>query len=163
MKATDIHFFSLEENQVPKDKTQKATQPRRVILTGYISTSGKLMFSTKAVAELGIDAQNRTFKVGILKGKRKAESLYLVSAEDNQADTFQLEKSAKGYTLALPVILKKSGINFSVSKYSFVIELLSYEGSVAFELRLQPKEVLPKVPYTGKPRGRKPRPTAIEE
>ncbi len=163
MKANEIRFFSPQENQVIKNEKAKATQPRKVILTGYISASGKLVFPAKTAAELGIDAENSTFKVGMPQGKRKAKSLYLVPAEDGQDDTFQLEKGAKSYTLALPYILKKSGVDFSAGKYSFLIDLFNYEGSTAFELQLQQGEAAPKAPYMGKPRGRKPKATAVAE
>lgn len=129
---------------------------------GYISASGNLVFLTKTAAELGIDAQNSTVNVGIPEGKRQARSLYLVAAGAGQDNTFQLEKAAKGYTLALPFILQKSGVDFSTRKYSFLIELFTYEGSAAFELQLQQEAVGPKAPYMGKPRGRKPRATAVE-
>ena len=164
MKATAIRFFSPQENLVPKDKKDKATQPKEVILTGYISGSGKLVFSAKTAAELGIDTENDTFKVGVPQGKRKAKSLYLVPAENGQDDTFQLEKAAKSYTMSLGVVLKKSGVDFTQSKYSFTIELFNYEGNTAMELQLrQQEEAAPKAPYAGKPRGRKSMEKAVVE
>lgn len=164
MKATAIRFFSPQENQLPNHKKENATQPKKIILTGYISTSGKLVFPAKAVAELGIDTENNTFKVGVPQGKRKAKLLYLVPAENGQDDTFQLEKAAKSYTLSLGVILKKSGVDFTQSKYSFTIELFNYDGNTAMELQLrQQEEAAPKAAYTGKPRGRKSKEKAVVE
>lgn len=155
MKAPAIRFFSPQENQRPNHKKEKATQPKKIILTGYISTSGKLVFPAKAVAELGIDAENNTFKVGVPQGKRKAKSLYLVPTANGQDDTFQLEKAAKSYTLSLGVILKKSGVDFTQNNYSFTIDLVNYEGNTAMELQLrQQEEAAPKAAYMGKPRGR---------
>ncbi len=71
MKAVAIRFFAPQENKLPPAKTQKAPKPREIILTGYISGSGKLVFPAKTVAGLGLDADNTTFKVGMAEGKRK--------------------------------------------------------------------------------------------
>ena len=156
MKAINIHFFSPTENQQPTAKAEKAAQPAKLILTGYISTAGKLVLPAKTVAHLGVDLSKTSFKVGMDEGKRKAKSLYLVPGS-NDAETFTFEKAAKSYTLALPFILKKSGVDFSKTKYGFTIRLFEYEGTTAFSLQLAPEAAAAKVPYTGKPRGRKPR------
>ncbi|GAB4015276.1 hypothetical protein GCM10028808_40150 [Spirosoma migulaei] len=162
MKSIDIRFFSLAENSLPKAKKEKAVKAKKVILTGYISNAGKLVFPAKTTTGLGVDFENTTFKVGMQEGKRKAKSLYLVPVSDSQEDTFQVEKAAKSYTLSLPFILKKSGVDFGKSKYAFTIRLFDYEGSTAFELQLSQEDAAPKVPYTGKPRGRKPKTNSVE-
>ena len=158
MKAINIHFFSPTENQQPTAKAEKAAKPAKakLILTGYISTAGKLVLPTKTVAHLGVDLSKTAFKVGMDEGKRKAKSLYLVPSSSD-AETFGFEKAAKSYTLALPFILKKSGVDFAKTKYGFTIRLFEYEGTTALELQVAPESVAPKVPYTGKPRGRKPK------
>jgi hypothetical protein len=157
MKPIDIRFFSPQDNIVSSPKKERVAKAKKQTLTGYISPIGKLVFPAKTVAALGIDFDNTLFKVGMPDGKRKAKSLYLVPGEDSQQDTFQFEKAAKSYTLALPFILTKSGVDFSTNKYSFVIELFDYEGSPAFVLQLSPDKATPKAAYTGKPRGRKPK------
>lgn len=162
MKAINIHFFSPTENSQAKPKTEKAAKPTRVVLTGYVSSTGKLVLPAKTVANLGVDLDNTSFKVGMLEGKRKANSLYLVPAGNGQ-ELFTFEKTAKSFTLALPFILKKSGVNFSKTKYDFTIHLFGYEGTTAFELKLAPQATTPKVPYTGKPRGRKPKQKRVAE
>ena len=96
------------------------------------------------------------------QGKRKAKSLYLVPSSSD-AETFSFEKAAKSYTMAIPFILKKSGIDFAKTKYGFTIRLFEYEGTTAFELQVAPESAAPKVPYTGKPRGRKPKPDSVAE
>jgi hypothetical protein len=155
MKAINIHFFSPTENQQPTAKADKVAKPAKVILTGYISSAGKLVLPAKTVAHLGVDLSKTGFKVGMDEGKRKAKSLYLVPGS-NDAETFTFEKAAKSYTLALPFILKKSGVDFAKTKYGFTIRLFEYEGTTAFSLQLAPEAAAAKVPYTGKPRGRKP-------
>ncbi|GAB3226536.1 hypothetical protein [Spirosoma arcticum] len=157
MKAIEIRFFSPQENNAPTQKKGKGAKLKAIILTGYISGSGKLVFPAKTVAGLGLDGGNTRFKVGIEEGKRKAKTLYLVPAVDGQGDSFQLEKAAKSYTLSLPFILKKSGVDFSAHKYVFRIELIEYEGSQAYALQLSQDGVTPKAAYSGKPRGRKPK------
>jgi len=156
MKSVDIRFFSFEENSQPKEKSEKMPKEKKVILKGYISNAGKVVFPAKIVADLGIDIENTAFKIGMQDGKRKAKYLYMVPAGDDQTDVFQLEKAAKSYTLSLPFILKKSGIDFKETKYDFIVNLFDYQGSTALELQLSPVETAPKAPYTGKPRGRKP-------
>ncbi|GAB4039451.1 hypothetical protein [Spirosoma gilvum] len=162
MKALDIRFFSLAENSQFKAKKVKVSKTKKIVLTGYISNAGKLVFPAKTVSNLEIDLDSTAFKVGIQQDKRKAKSLYLVPAS-GQADTFQFEKAAKSYTLSLPFILKKSGVVFQKSKYGFTIRFFEHEGSTALELQLTTEVTTPKAPYTGKPRGRKPKQALASE
>ncbi|UFH57853.1 hypothetical protein [Spirosoma sp. KNUC1025] len=144
------------ENQHPAAKAEKATKPAKVILTGYISMAGKLVLPAKTVAHIGVDLDQASFKVGMDEGKRKAKSLYLVP-HSTEEKTFTFEKAVKSYTLALPYILKKSRVDFVLTKYDFMIRLFEYENTTAFELKVTPEAAAVKVPYTSKPRGRKPR------
>ncbi|AUD01128.1 hypothetical protein [Spirosoma pollinicola] len=156
MKALTINFFSPAENSPAIAKPSKAAKPVKVALTGYISSTGKLTLPAKTVANLGINLDETLFKVGMDQGKRKAKSLYLVPSEgDEQA--FGFEKAAKSYTLALPFILTRSGIDFSKNKYAFTIRLFEYEGKTAFALQLAAEAAEASALYTGKPRGRKPK------
>jgi hypothetical protein len=156
MKAINIHFFSPNENSQVKPKTEKAAKPANVVLTGYISSAGKLVLPAKTVASIGVNLDTTFFKVGMDEGKRKAKSLYLVPASSDP-NAFSFEKAAKSYTLALPFILTKSGIDFTQTKYDFTIHLFEYDGQTAFVLKLTSVAGAAKAPYTGKPRGRKPR------
>ena len=162
MKALNIHFFSPAENSQAKQKNEKPAKPTKVVLSGYISSNGKLVMPDRTVTNLGVDLSTTSFKVGMDQGKRKAKSLYLVPASDGE-ETFGFEKAAKSYSLSLPFILKKSGVDFVKTKYEFNIRLFEYEGRTAFELQLAPETVTPKVPYTGKPRGRKSKQSQISE
>ena len=155
MKAIDIRFFSSKENSSPKEEKTGKAGPKKIILTGYISGAGKLVFPVKIIDDLGIDIDNASFKVGMDEGKRKAKSLYVVSANSEQTDVFQFEKAAKSYTMSLPYILKKYGVDFRETKYVFTIHPFDYEENAALELQLSKYEAPVKVPYTGKPRGRK--------
>jgi hypothetical protein len=155
MKAINIHFFSPTENSQPKSTSKKVAKPAKVVLSGYISSSGKLVLPTQTVTNLGLDLDATPFKVGMDQGKRKAKSLYLVAAHDDQ-ERFTFEKGAKSYSLGLPFILTKSGVDYAKTKYAFTIRLFEHEGRTAFELQLTP-EATAKIPYTGKPRGRKPK------
>lgn len=114
------------------------------------------------MANLGVDLNATPFKVGMDQGKRKAKSLYLVPTSSD-SETFSFEKAAKSYTLALPYILTKSGVNYTKTKYAFTIRLFEYEGTTAFALQLAPEAAEAKVPYTGKPRGRKPKQDQVNE
>ncbi|GAB3783606.1 hypothetical protein GCM10028818_41940 [Spirosoma horti] len=154
MKALTINFFSPDENSPTKAKRSKSAKPVKVELTGYISSTGKLTLPAKTTANLGINLNDTLFKVGMDQGKRKAKSLYLVPASGSE-ETFSFEKAAKSYILSLPFILTKSGVDYAKTKYTFTIHLFEYEGTIAFELQLAPETAAAKVPYTGKPRGRK--------
>lgn len=156
MKSIKINFFSPAENSQAKPRAEKAARLMKAVLTGYISSSGKLVLPAKTVANLGVDLNATPFKIGMDQGKRKAKSLYLVPTS-NDAETFSFEKAAKSYTLALPYILTKSGVDYTNTKYGFTIRLFEYEGTTAFELQLAPEAAAAKAPYTGKPRGRKPK------
>lgn len=141
MKSIDIRFFVPSENSAPITEKTKAAKPKKVILTGYISSAGKLVFPAKTVSDLGrsagaVDFDTTSFKVGMQDGKRKAKFLYLVPMSDTADETFQAEKAAKSYTISLPFILKKSGVDFEKSKFTFLIKLFAYEGNAAFELVL---------------------------
>ena len=127
MKAINIHFFSPTENAQPKYKSKKAAKPAKVVLSGYISSSGKLVLPTQTVTNLGLDLDATPFKVGMDQGKRKAKSLYLVAGNDDQ-DTFTFEKGAKSYSLGLPFILTKSGVDYAKTKYGFTIGYSSTKG-----------------------------------
>jgi hypothetical protein len=103
------------------------------VLTGYISSAGKLVLPAKTVASTGVILNTTLFKVGMDEGKRKAKSLYLVPASSGP-EAFSFEKAAKSYTLVLPFILKKSGVDFSTTNMTLpsicsstkVTRLLSY-------------------------------------
>jgi hypothetical protein len=156
MKALNIHFFSSAENTKPASPPKKERKPATVILTGYISWAGKLVIPATTMVDLGVDLDKISFKVGIADGKRKVKSLYLVPTREREGN-FSFAKAAKSYTLNLAVILTKSGVDFSKAKYGFTIHLFEYEGTTAFDLRLVLKTASLKVPYLGKPRGRKPK------
>jgi hypothetical protein len=153
MKAIEIHFYSAEENVLPRQP--KAPKAKKVLPAGFISAAGKLTFPAKTVAELGSDLAGTFFKVGVQEGERKAKSLYLVPTNDEQAGAFQLQQVGNRYVLALPIILQKSGIDVLKNKYAFTIDSFVYEGTAGFELQLSATPLEPKAPYTGKPRGRK--------
>lgn len=157
MKNIEIDFFSVHENKPAKPKKEKPAKAETPVLTGYISPSGKLVLPAKTVAQLGMDIEGTAFKVGKQQGKRKAKSLYVVPEHDDQTNTFRFAKAAKSYTMLLPVILQNNGIDFTEAKYNFVVNPVSYNGTTALELKLSKEETEPKKPYTGKPRGRKPK------
>ena len=153
MKAKQIKFYSQDDNSETVKKTRKSTtkaEPAK----GYISTAGKLVLPEKTVSQLGIDTDNKRFKVGTQEGKRKIKSLYLIPTDETGAETFTLTKGAKSYSISLAYILKKGSIDYSETKYAFVVKPFDYEdGVTGYELKLTNDS--PKPEYTGKPRGRK--------
>ncbi len=153
MKAKQIRFFSLDENSESKKKSEKSVAKPSPV-TGYISSTGKLVFPAKSISQLGLDPSNNQFRVGTQDGKRKIKSLYLIPASEGQEGTFELEQGAKSYAISLPFILQKGGIDYAETKYNFTVKSFDYDDSVTgYELKLNDES--PKLPYTGKPRGRK--------
>ena len=157
MKDIAIDFFSAQENKPTKEANEKAAKAAKPVLSGYISPSGKVVLPARTVAQLAIDIDNVAFKVGKPQGKRKAKSLYMVPENDNQTDTFRFEKAAKSYTMLLPLILQNNGVDYTAGKFTFVVKPFDYNEKTALELKLTKEETEPKKPYTGKPRGRKPK------
>ncbi|TLV03199.1 hypothetical protein [Dyadobacter luticola] len=150
MKASAIKFFSPEENVIVTKKTKE--QPK---LTGYVSGTGKLVLPPKTLEELAIEPLTTRFKIGTQQGKRTLKYLYLIPSSD-ESGTFALSKSGRGFSIPLDVILKKNGVDFEQTKFTFTISPFNYEeGVVGYELELGSAE--PKPAYTGKPRGRKPK------
>ena len=149
MKEKAIRFFSPLENS---EKTEKKVteQPKP---TGYISNGGKLILPLKTIEQLNIDPATTLFKIGTEQGKRKLKVLYLIPASTDQAETFELVRSGRGYVIPLSLILKKGGVDYSNNKYTFTISSFDYEGGVGYELALNDTVIKPA--YTGKPRGRK--------
>lgn len=153
MKAKQIRFFSPNENSESTKKSEKSVA-KAAPVTGYISSTGKLVFPAKSISQLGFDPNNNRFKVGTQEGKRKIKSLFLIPSDEEQDQTFELTQGAKSYGISLPFILQKGGIDFAETKYSFTVKPFDYEeGITGFELKLANES--PKPEYTGKPRGRK--------
>jgi hypothetical protein len=151
MKLKAIKFFSPEENVSEVKAAPKVTP----LPTGYISNSGKLVFPAAALLDLGIDPESANFKIGTQEGKRKIKSLYLVLAA-NSDQAFSFEKSGRGHVIPLAVILKKGGVDFENQKLVFKISTFDFDQSTkGYELAIEAEA--PKLEYTGKPRGRRPK------
>jgi len=65
MKAKQIRFFSPNENSESTKKNEKSVA-KAAPVTGYISSTGRLVFPAKSITQLGFDPTNSRFKVGIL-------------------------------------------------------------------------------------------------
>ncbi|SKC19597.1 hypothetical protein [Dyadobacter psychrophilus] len=151
MKAKSIRFFSPQENEQKVDKKAKA----KSLPKGYISAAGKIVFPSLTIEELGIEPDTTRFLVGTDDGKRKIKNLYLVPT--NQDGAFSITRSGRGYSLPLDLILSKGGIDYGSQKYVFTASIFQHEGSVGYALEISPEQASEKVPYTGKPRGRRPK------
>lgn len=133
MKAGDIRFFDPSENA--EVKTKKRAK-KAATLTGYISATGKLVLPNKTIDQLGINPDGMSFKIGALAGKRKAKQLYLKPASAGDSSTFSMEKAAKSYSVSLPFILQKNGVDFANEKYTFAIDTFDFDGVSGFALKL---------------------------
>ncbi|MCF2491519.1 hypothetical protein [Dyadobacter sp. CY347] len=151
MKAKNIRFFSVQENKQKADKKAAA----KSLPKGYISAAGKIVFPSVAIEELGIEPDTTRFLVGTDDGKRKIKNLYLVPTDQDGA--FSITRSGRGYSLPLELILSKGGVDYSNQKYVFTASIFQHEGSVGYALEILPEQAPEKAPYTGKPRGRRPK------
>ncbi|WP_420147024.1 hypothetical protein [Spirosoma sp.] len=153
MKAKQIRFFSPDENSEETKKVKKSTVKAEPI-KGYVSAAGKLVFPDKAIAQIGLDPENKRFKIGTQEGKRKIKSLFLIPGTEGEEETFELSKGAKSHSISLAYILQKGGIDYAKEKHEFIVKPFDYEaGITGFELKLSTDA--PKPEYTGKPRGRR--------
>ena len=151
MASKDIRFFLPEENQ-PKTKEKVKA---KALPTGYISNAGKIIFPAATIEELGIEPETTKFQVGTDQGKRKIKNLYLVPTDQQSA--FSIVRTGRGYSLPLELILSKGGIDYNATKYTFTASVFDHEGKAGYVLAISPETIVAKAPYTGKPRGRKPR------
>lgn len=155
MKAKNIRFFSTQENELKAEKKSST----KSLPKGYISAAGKIVFPAAAIEELGIEPESTKFLVGTDDGKRKIKNLYLVPTDDQSA--FAIVRTGRGYSLPLELILSKGGIDYSNQKYVFIASIFQHEDSVGYALEISPEQATEKVPYTGKPRGPKPKQTQL--
>lgn len=157
MAALAIRFFSPQENK-PDPKKSPVKAP---VLTGFISASGKLVFASTTLEQLGIGTDKSRFLIGTQQGKRKVKSLYLIPATDDDTNAFTLVKGAKSYAIGLGEILQKNGLDYQSNKYSFRTTPFEYEaGITGYELLLEFKDKSTEIPEKtteGKRRGRKPK------
>lgn len=152
MKTPQIKFYSPEDNAEP---VSKAAVKAKAKPSGYISEIGTLVFPKATLEEIGVEPATALFKVGTAEGKRKIKSLYLIPT-DEQEGAFAFAKVGRGSGIPLAVILKQGGIDYQAAKYIFTVTIFNYsEGVIGYELAIG--EEAPKEPYTGKPRGRKPK------
>ncbi len=148
MKAKEIRFFSPEENVAPKNKPEAASKS---YTTGYITSTGKVIIPQKSAEEVGIDPKNSAFMIGMPENKRKLKSLFLVPAPREAEGVFEMEESGRNFYFPLGVILEKGGLDVKNNKYTFDIKSFEYDGTTAFELKLDAP-----TPKTKRP-GRKPK------
>lgn len=154
----NIRFFTQADSQsVPTAaKAKKVKKPAP--LTGYVSNTGKLVIPTKTVQATSNLVGIQAMKVGTSAGKRKLTELYLIPTDEKDTEGFPVVATPRGVTIELAHILTGGRINYKVEKYSFTLEPFTYqEGATGYELQLTTLQAEKKAPYTGKPRGRKPK------
>jgi hypothetical protein len=160
MKQKRIRFLTQEDNL--NTAAPKVTE--ETTMAGSISKRGSLVFAQKVAEELGMTTSGY-FRVGVPEGKKKLTALYLISAGDDHANAFPVQKVGRGYGIGLAGILAKSGVHYRETKLRFTIAPVDLDenGSAGFELRIQEP---PAPPVEGaKKRGRpaKVQPAPAEE
>ncbi|MBO0929874.1 hypothetical protein [Fibrella aquatilis] len=162
MKEKSIRFFSSQDNQKTRKKSDKPRKSKKQpTLTGTISAKGIVVFPVKTAAALDLGAAPMRFKVGTQEGKRKISALYLVKTSQEE-DGFDLVKAGRSYGIELAGVLTNNGVDFKTAKQSFVVKDFSHDGMTGYELQLKDSEpkVKAAVSATGKKRGR-PRKNAV--
>ena len=162
MKEKSIRFFSSQDNQKTRKKSDKPRKSKKQpTLTGTISAKGIVVFPVKTASALDLGASPMRFKVGAQEGKRKISSLFLVQT-GAQEDGFDLVKTGRSYGIELAGVLTNNGVDFKSAKQSFVVKSFDQNGMNGYELQLKDSEpkVKAAVSATGKKRGR-PRKDAV--
>ncbi len=150
MNLEEIRFFNPKENKA--DRKARTKSETNDPTTGYITSTGKVIIPQKSAEEVGINADNGTFMVGMQQNKRKLKSLYIVPAPHAQEGSFEMKSSGRNNFITLGVILEKNGLDFQNNKYTFDINPFNFDGDVTgYELKLNTP-----TPKTKKP-GRKPK------
>ena len=153
-----IHFFTQADNQLIAKGAKAKKAAKLIPLTGYVSATGKLVLPIKTLQAINKSGTLQAMKVGSPVGKRKLSVLYLVPTDEQNADDFPVVAAAKGATIDLGQILHDGRVKFKDEKYDFTLMPFTYESGVTgYELKLATRNSKPKVPYMGKPRGRKPK------
>jgi len=153
-----IRFFTQADNKSDAEtaKVNKVAKP--ILLTGYISLTGKLVIPTKTVQAISDLSGVQAMKVGSQAGKRKLTVLYLMPTNEPDAEGFAVTTTPRGLTIELAHILTIGRVDYKTGKYSFTLTPFSYQKDITgYELALTAKNAQPKAPYMGKPRGRKPK------
>ena len=148
----DIRFFAPEENVAPRKKRTTSKSDKSEV-TGYITSTGKVIIPQKSAEEVGLKPEESAFKIGMPENKRKLKSLYLVPTSRGEEGVFEMHESGRNYFLPLGVILEKGGLDVQNKKYTFNINTFQYgdDNKTAFELKLNKPTTKTKRP------GRKPK------
>lgn len=153
-----IRFFTQADNQSAAKEVRTKKTAKLISLTGYVSATGKLVLPTKTLQAINESGTLQAMKVGSPSGKRTVTVLYLVPTDEQDTEGFPLVAAAKGATIDLGQILHDGRIKYKAEKYDFTLTPFTYEAGVTgYELELTTRSSKPKVPYTGKPRGHKPK------
>jgi len=153
-----IRFFTPADNQAAATTAKADKLAKSAPLTGYVSPTGKLVLPTKTVQAASNLSSIQAMKVGSSAGKRKLTALYLIPTDKRDAEGFPVVATPRGITIELARILTEGGINYKVDKYSFtLIPFADEAGTSGYKLQLTTPHAEEKAPYTGKPRGRKPK------
>lgn len=154
----DIRFFTQADNKSTAQTAKAKKGAKPVPLTGYVSATGKLVLPAKTVQAIGNTSSLQAVRVGSPAGKRKLAVLYLIPTDKQDTDGFPVVFAAKSVTIDLGQILHDGRIKYKTEKYDFTLMPFPYEAGVTgYELELTTRSNKPKVPYMGKPRGRKPK------
>ena len=154
----DIRFFTQADNQVATKMAKSDKVIKSAPLTGYVSPTGKLVLPAKTGQATSDLSGVQTMKVGSPAGKRKLTILYLVPSDEQDTEGFAVTSTPRGLTIELAQILANGRVDYKTNKYSFTLTPFAYqEGITGYELALTAQRAQPKAPYTGKPRGRKPK------
>ncbi len=154
-----IHPLFLRQDNKPASITAVTKKSAKLpALTGYISTTGKLVFPIKTWQVITKSGPVQRMRVGTQTNKRTLSKLHLIPTDKHDDHGFPLAAAAKGSTIKLDRILQDGQIDYKHDKYRFTLVPFSYQaGEIGYMVQLTSQADKLKVPYMGKRRGYKPR------
>lgn len=99
-----------------------------------VHKNGKLGFSQAAIRRLNV-TDSKHFKIGVNEEDRYDDSLYLMIAENEDRDTYDVNKAGNYYYLNTRNLFDELNIDYRNKKIIYDIEEIEYEGRKLYRLK----------------------------
>jgi hypothetical protein len=98
-----------------------------------VHKNGKLGFSQAAIRRLNV-TDSKHYKIGVNEEDRYDDSLYLMIAENEDRDTYNVNKAGNYYYLNTRNLFDEFNIDYKTKKIIYDIEEIEYEGHKIYRL-----------------------------
>jgi hypothetical protein len=98
-----------------------------------VHKNGKLGFSQAAIRRLNV-TDSKHYKIGVNEEDRYDDSLYLMIAENEDRDTYNVNKAGNYYYLNTRNLFDELNIDYKTKKIIYDIEEIEYEGHKIYRL-----------------------------